>query len=120
MNEYQASLIQKMSNMSENAQKELLSKNIKLKKKQIKELKRTRMVTWVSFVIVLLMNIFDFTELMLFSTVAVKIATILNVICLVSVTFTLGVTYTKYRDSISELKFQVNAEEDLLSEMNKN
>ena len=120
MNEYQDSLIQKMSNMSENAQKELLSKNIKLKKKQIKELKLTRMNICVSFVIVLLMNIFDFTELMLFSTVAVKIATILNVICLVSVTFILGVTYTKYRDSISELKFQVNAEEDLLSEMNKN
>lgn len=120
MNEYQASLIQKMSNMSENTQRELLNKNIELKREQIKELKLTRMVTWVSFVIVLLMNIFDFIELMLFSTVAVKIATIINVICLVSVTFTLGVTYTKNRDSVNKLKFQVNAEEDLLSKMNKN
>lgn len=119
MNEYQDLLIQKMSNMSEDTQKELLSKNVELKRKQIKELKRTRMVTRVAFVVVLLMNIFDFTELMLFSTVAVKIATIINVICLVSVTFILGVN-TKYRDSVSELKFQVNAEEDLLSKMNKN
>lgn len=119
MNEYQDSLIQKMSNMSEDTQRELLNKNIELKRKQIKELKRTRMVTCVSFVIVLLMNIFDFTELMLFSTVAVKIATIINVICLVSVTFLLGVN-TKYRDTISELDFQVSAEEDLLSKMNKN
>lgn len=119
MNEYQNSLVKKMSNMSEDTQKELLSKNIELKRKQIKELKRTRMVTRVAFVVVLLMNIFDFTELMLFSTVAVKIATIINVICLVSVTFILGVN-TKYRDSVSELKFQVNAEEDLLSKMNKN
>ena len=39
--------------------------------------------------------------------------------CLVVVSYLLGVN-TKYRDSISELKFQVNAEEDLLSEMNKN
>lgn len=120
MNEYQDSLIQKMSNMPEDTQKELLNKNIELKKKQIKELKRTRMVTCVSFIVVLLMNIFDFTELMLFSTVAVKIATIINVICLVSVTFILGVTITKYHDSVNELKFQVNAEENLLSKMNKN
>lgn len=120
MNEYQDSLIQKISNMSEDAQKELLSKNIELKRKQIKELKRTRMTTCVSFVIVLLMNIFDFTELMLFSTAAVKIATIINVIFLVSVTFTLAVTCTKCRDSVNKLKFQVNAEEDLLSKMNKN
>lgn len=119
MNEYQDSLIQKMSNMSENAQKELLNKNIELKKKQIKELKRTRLITRVAFVIVLLMNIFIFTELMLFSTTFVKISAIVNAVCLVAVSYLLGVN-TKYRDSIRELKFQVNAEEDLLSEMNKN
>lgn len=119
MNEYQDSLIQKMSNISENAQKDLLNKNIELKKKQIKELKRTRMITRVAFVIVLLMNIFIFTELMLFSTTFVKISAIVNAVCLVAVSYLLGVN-TKYRDSISKLKFQVNAEEDLLSEMNKN
>lgn len=119
MNEYQDSLIQKMSNISKNAQKDLLSKNIELKKKQIKELKRTRMITRVAFVIVLLMNIFIFTELVLFSTTFVKISAIVNAVCLVVVSYLLGVN-TKYRDSISELKFQVNAEEDLLSEMNKN
>lgn len=119
MNEYQDSLIQKMSNISENAQKDLLSKNIELKKKQIKELKRTRIITRVAFVIVLLMNIFIFTELMLFSITFVKISAIVNAVCLVAVSYLLGVN-TKYRDLISELKFQVNAEEDLLSEMNKN
>ena len=60
MNEYQDSLIQKMSNISKNAQKDLLSKNIELKKKQIKELKRTRMITRVAFVIVLFNEHFHF------------------------------------------------------------
>ena len=119
MNEYQDSLIQKMSNISENAQKALLNKNIELKKKQIKELKRTRMVTRVAFIIVLLMNIFVFTELMLFSTTFVKISAMVNAVCLVAVSYLLGVN-TKYRDSVNELKFQVSAEEDLLSKMNKN
>lgn len=119
MNEYQDSLIQKMSNMSEDTQKELLSKNVELKRKQIKELKQTRMVTRVAFVIVLLMNVFAFTELMLFSTVVVKISAIVNAVCLTAVSYLLGVN-TKYCDSVSELKFQVNAEEDLLSKMNKN
>ena len=119
MNEYQNSLIQKMSNISENAQKDLLSKNIELKRKQIKELKRTRTITRVAFVIVLLMNIFVFAELMLFSTTFVKISAMVNAVCLVAVSYLLGVN-TKYRDSVNELKFQVNAEEDLLSKMNKN
>lgn len=118
MNEYQDSLIQKMSNISKNAQKELLSKNIELKKKQIKELKRTRMVTRVAFVIVILMNVFAFTELMLFSTTVVKISAIVNAVCLTAVSYLLGAN-TKYRDSVNELNFEVNAEENLLSEMNK-
>lgn len=118
MNEYQNSLIQKMNNMSKNVQKELLSKNIELKKKQIKELKRTRMVTRVAFVIVLLMNILAFAELMLFSTTFVKISAIVNAICLTVVSYLLGIN-TKYHDSVSKLKFQVNAEEDLLLKMNK-
>lgn len=119
MNEYQDSLIQKMSNMSENAQKDLLSKNIELKRKQIKELKRTRIITRVAFIIVLLMNIFVFTELMLFSTTFVKISAMVNAVCLVAVSYLLGVN-TKYRDSVNELRFQVSAEEDLLLKMNKN
>lgn len=119
MNEYQDSLVKKMSNMSEDTQKELLSKNIELKKKQIKELKRTRMVTRVAFVVVLLMNVFTFAELMLFSTTFVKISAIVNAVCLTAVSYLLGVN-TKYRGSVNELKFQVNAEEDLLSKMNKN
>lgn len=118
MNEYQDSLVKKMSNMSEDTQKELLSKNVELKRKQIKELKQTRMATRVAFVIVLLMNVFAFTELMLFSTTVVKISAIVNVVCLTAVSYLLGAN-TKYRDSVNELNFEVNAEENLLSEMNK-
>lgn len=119
MNEYQDYLIQKMRNMSKSAQKELLSKNISLKKVQIKELKRTRIVTSAAFIVVLLMNIFIFVELMLISTTFVKIATIINVACLVGVSYFLGIN-TKYRDRIDELNFQVNTEEDLLLKMNMN